>query len=122
MTIAEFFAAAISAVVEFGAAETTSGCRMFRFQRLHLLVADVIAVRVAQEHDVDRAKTRVVRPVTDCPASYRMRTPVGSSKIVARSRMQSSPHATERRDLHVLAPRERAANRQRQPADELQRS
>src|SRR4051812_44734426 len=30
-------------------------------------------------------------PITDWPTSYSMRTPVGSSKMVARSREQSSP-------------------------------
>src|SRR5690348_13676194 len=41
-------------------------------------------------------------PMTDCPASYRMRKPVGSSKIVARSREQSSPGCVPRNVTFTL--------------------
>ena len=61
MMIAEFLAAAISAVVELGAADTSVGnLAGAGVLRLHLAVADVIAVRVAQQHDVHGAEPRIV--------------------------------------------------------------
>ena len=72
MMTAAFLAAAISAVVELGAAVTSFGivAEVRCVHCLELLIPNVIAVRVTQQHDVQRAPSRGSSdPVTDWPAS-----------------------------------------------------
>ena len=104
--MAAFFAATISAVVEFGPAGTSFGLRARScVERGHFHVADVIAVRMAQKHDMNVAEPGVVaardgltRVVEDAHARriFEYRRAVAVAEF-ARVR-------AERRDFHVLRP------------------
>ena len=92
-----------------------SGCRIGRggngvrrrarsgILRIQLAIAYVIAVGVAQEHDVDVAKARIVRPGHRMPGVVQEPNPRG---ILEDRRAvpiaQLSGVRAERRDLHVL--------------------
>jgi hypothetical protein len=52
MTMAAFLAAATSAVIELGPAGTVLGRAQVPPERLQLAVAEVVAVGVAQQHEV----------------------------------------------------------------------
>jgi hypothetical protein len=92
MSSAAFFSAAISALVVFGRRRRerrlVAGARLERRQPL---VAHVVAVRMAHQHGVHGAEARIVAAEHRLARVVERRTPVGSSRIIARSRLQSSP-------------------------------
>ena len=71
VTIFDFLASAMLTALELGIADTdmsglVAGARV---RRLVVRVADVVAVHVAHEDDVDLAEPRIVAPATVRPGS-----------------------------------------------------